>query len=116
MVAQTPFRAGLILLLLVLPGIGWCEEQPPLVATVLGEAVRTDDPTRMHELVLTRLFDRYAQEQGIEVTDAELDALVEDMRRGMRAKGLTAEDRLSPEEAVEADKMRRQMAGPMLRQ
>jgi heat shock protein HslJ len=88
----------------------------PLAATVLGEAVRTGDAGEMQETVLTRLFDRYADKQGIEVTDAEIDAFVENMRRGMRAEGLTAEDDLTPEEAAQAEQMRRDMGRSMIRQ
>jgi heat shock protein HslJ len=88
----------------------------PLAATVLGEEVRTSDANEMQETVLTRLFDRYAEEQGIEVTDVEIDAFVEDMRRGMRAEGLTAEDDLTAEEAAEAEQMRRDMGRAMIRQ
>ena len=88
----------------------------PLAATVLGEEVRTADPGEMQEFVLSRLFDRYAEEQGIEVADAEIDAYVENMRRGMRAEGLTAEDELTPEEAAQIGQMRRDMGRAMIRQ
>jgi hypothetical protein len=88
----------------------------PLAATVLGEEVRTQDAAKMQEIVLTRLFDHYAEQQGIEVTDAEIDAFVEQMRLGMRAEGLTAEDDLSPEEAVQAEQMRRDMGRAIIRQ
>jgi heat shock protein HslJ len=88
----------------------------PLAATVLGEEVRTSDASEMQEIVLTRLFDRYAEEHGITVTDAEIDTYVENMRRGMRAEGLTAEDDLTPEEAAEVEQMRRDMGRSMIRQ
>jgi hypothetical protein len=73
--------------------------EPPLTATVLGEEVRTLDAGEMQGIVLTRLFDHYAHEHGIEVSEAEIDAFAGNMRRGMRAEGLTAEDELTPEEA-----------------
>jgi hypothetical protein len=38
------------------------------------------------------------------------------MRLGMRAEGLTAEDDLSPEEAVQAEQMRRDMGRAIIRQ
>jgi heat shock protein HslJ len=88
----------------------------PLAATVLGEEVRTSDAGEMQEIVLARLFDRYAEENGIAVTDAEIDAYVENMRRGMRARGLTAEDDLTAEEAAQAERMRRDMGRSMIRQ
>jgi len=86
----------------------------PLVASALGEEVRTSDPGEMQEIVLTRLFDRYAEERGIEAAEAEIDAFVENMRRGMRAKGLTAEDELTPEEAAEVERMRCDMGRAMI--
>ena len=88
----------------------------PLAATVLAEEVRTSDPGEMQKIVLTRLFDRYAAEQGIEVTDQEIDVYVDNLRRGMRAEGLTAEDDLTPEEAAQVEQMRRDMGRAMIRQ
>jgi hypothetical protein len=88
----------------------------PLAATVLGEEVRTSDAGEMQEIVLARLFDRYVQENDIEVTDAEIDAYVENMQRGMRARGLTAEDDLTVNEAAQAEQMRRDMGRSMIRQ
>ena len=88
----------------------------PLAATVLGEEVRTDDAGEMQRMVLKRLFDRYAEEHGIAVTDGEIDAYVESMGRGMRARGLTAEDNLTPEEAAQAERMRRDMGRSMIHQ
>ena len=49
----------------------------------------------MQRTVLTRLFDSYAEQQGIAVTNAETGAYVDSMRRGMRARGLTADDELT---------------------
>jgi len=92
------------------------DTQAPLVATVLGDAVRTEDADEMQRILLTRLFDRYAERQGIAVTDAEIAAFVDNMRRGMRAKGLTAEDDLSPEDAAQVETMQRDMARSMIRQ
>jgi hypothetical protein len=70
----------------------------------------------MQQTLLTRLFGRYADEHGIEVSDAEIDAYVELMERGMRAQGLTAEDDLSPQEAAQVRQMRRDMGRAMIRQ
>jgi heat shock protein HslJ len=88
----------------------------PLVATVLGEDLRTADAAHMQEVILTRLFDRYAADQGIKVEAVEIDAFVENMRRGMAAKGLTAEKDLKPEEVAEVDAMRRRMGRAIIRQ
>ena len=90
--------------------------QIPLAATVLGEEVRTGDAGEMQEIVLTRLFDRYAEEQRIEAADAEIDAFVDNMRRGMRAEGLAAEDDLTVAEAAQAEQMRRDMGRSIIRQ
>lgn len=59
----------------------------------------------MQQIVLSRLFDRFAEENGIKVTDAEIDAYVEKKRRFMPAEGLTAEDDLTPEKAIQAEQM-----------
>jgi hypothetical protein len=120
------FEQMLVVALLSAPLTGGCGqnhadgaiiefEPAPLAATVLGEEVRTDDPDEMQRVVLTRLFDRYAERQGIEATDAEIDAFVHRMHRGMRARGLTAEDELSPEEAAQVTQMRRDMGRALIR-
>jgi hypothetical protein len=88
----------------------------PLAATVLGEEVRTSDARELKETILTRLFDRYAEKHGIEVSDAEIDAYVVSVKRGMHAMGLTAEEALSPEEAAQVEQMRRDMGRAMIRQ
>ncbi len=90
---------------------------PPVVATVLGEEVRTDDASEMQSTIITRLFDRYAAEHGIEVEKAELASYLENMRRGMAAQGLTAEqEELSPDETLQVDAMRREMGSSLIRQ
>jgi hypothetical protein len=100
------------------PGsVGTMQPTPmPLVATVLGEEIRTGDADELQRLLLTRLLDRYAEQHGIEVGDAEIDAFVEGMQRGMRAEGLTADDALSPDEAAQVGQMRRDMARALIRQ
>lgn len=91
------------------------EPLPPVVATVLGEDVHATEPGEMQSAILTRLFDHYAAERGLEVTDAEIGAYLEHMRRGMAAEGLTAEHELSGEEAAQVDAMRRQMGHALIR-
>lgn len=88
----------------------------PVAATVLGDAVRTSDADEMQRIVLTRLFDHYAAQQGLTATDAEIAAFLEHQRRGMQAAGLTADQDLSPEEAAQVERMRREMARSMIRQ
>lgn len=88
----------------------------PLAATVLGEELRTADAAELENFILTRLFGQFAAERGIEVESSEIDAFVENMHRGMEAQGLTADDDLTPEEAAEAEVMRRDMARTIIRQ
>jgi hypothetical protein len=88
----------------------------PSAATVLGEEIHTPVAAEMQAAILTRLFDQYAAEQGIEAEPAEIDAFVENLRRGMAAKGLTAESELTPEEAAELHAMRRDMGRAIIRQ
>jgi len=64
----------------------------------------------------SRLFDRYAADKGIDVEPSEFDAYLEKMRRGIAEKGLSAEKDLTPEEAEQAETMRRDMATAMIRQ
>lgn len=89
---------------------------PPLAAIVLGEEVRTTDPDAMQDIVLSRLFDRYAEQQGIEVTAEELNAFLDTMEQGMRARRLNAMDDLTPAETKQANQMRRDMGRSMIRQ
>ncbi len=91
-------------------------ESVPLAAIVLGEEVRTADAGEMQDTILTRLFDRYAAEHDLVAEPAEIDAYVENMKRGMAAEGLTAADDLSPEEAAELEAMRRAMGAALIRQ
>ena len=88
----------------------------PPAATVLGEEVHTTDASELQKIVLTRLLDRYAEQQGIEVTDDEIDAFVESQRRGMAEHGLTEEKSLSPEENAQLSQMRRDWGRAMIRQ
>ncbi len=89
----------------------------PLAATVLGEEIRTADAAEMQHAIITRLFDRYAAEQGIEALDTEIDTFVENMQRGMAAdKSLAAENDLTAEEMVQVSAMRRDMARSIIRQ
>ena len=93
------------------------EPLPPLVATVLGEEIHTADADEMQQLVLTRLFDRYVAEHGLEATDAEVDAYVEGMQKAMSADpNRVAESDLTPEEVVQVNAMRRDMGRSMIRQ
>ena len=82
----------------------------PLAATVLGEEVRTSEAAEMKQSLLTRLFDRYAEEHDIAVDESEIEVYLQAMKQGMAAEGLNAEEDLTPEEAVEVKAMRKEMA------
>jgi len=93
------------------------ETLPPLAATVLGGEVHTADAGEMQQIVLTRLLDRYAAEQGIEVTEEEIGAYVDHMQQVMAEDPkMTGEDDLTPEEATQVNEMRRAMGRSMIRQ
>jgi hypothetical protein len=92
------------------------EPLPPVAASAFGENIHAADAQELRALLVPRLLDRYAMEQGIEVEDAELKAWLEAMRLGMAKEGLTAEEDLSPEEVLQLDRMRRQMGYAMIRQ
>jgi hypothetical protein len=52
-------------------------EAAPLAATVLGEEVRTADAGEMQQIIITRLFDQYAVEHGIEAAEPEISSFEE---------------------------------------
>jgi heat shock protein HslJ len=93
------------------------EPLPPLVATALGAEIRAGAAAEMQQAVLTRMFDRYATEHGVTVTDAEIDSYVKKMQRAMAADpNLDAGKDLTPEEAAQVADMRRQMGYSTIRQ
>jgi heat shock protein HslJ len=87
-----------------------------VVATVYGEEIRTSDAARVQEMILTRLFDRYAADNAIQAEPEEIEAYLEKMRRGMAEEGLTADRSLTPAEAEEVAAMRRNMAQSIVHQ
>ena len=88
----------------------------PLAATVLGEEIRTSVSDEIKQTLLTRLFDRYAEEHGIAVAESEVEAYLQAMKKGMGAKGRNAEEGLTPEEVIEVKAMRGDMARSVIRQ
>ena len=93
------------------------EPLPAVVATVLGEQIRAANADEMKDAVLSRLFDRYAAEHGIEVADAEIDAYVNKLQQAMAAdSNMTAGNDLTPEEAAQVDAIRRDMGRSLIRQ
>jgi hypothetical protein len=92
-------------------------EAAPLAATVLGEEVRTADAGEMQQIIITRLFDQYAVEHGIEAAEPEISSFVEKLQRALEGdENLTPDDDLTTDEAERVDAMRRQMARSMIRQ
>lgn len=87
-----------------------------VAATVFGEEIRASGATQLQEAILTRLFDRYAADNGIEVEPVEVEAYLEKMRRGMAEKGLTADKELSAAESEQFAAMRSSMAKSAIRQ
>ncbi len=86
------------------------------VATVLGRVIETNDPDALRDAIFTPLLDQYAAERSIRAEPPEIDATLEEMRRGMAASGLATADDLSPEEKAEIDAMRHEMASGIIRQ
>ncbi|MEZ5811621.1 MAG: META domain-containing protein [Rhizobiaceae bacterium] len=88
----------------------------PLAATVLGEAVRTEDVAVVRDVVLGRLFEQFAQKNGIRAEREEIDAHLEALRKGMGENGSADEKSLTPEEAEQLGELRQQMARSIIRQ
>lgn len=53
----------------------------PLVAEVLGTKIHTRDPDEMQAVIIGKLVDRYAVEQGIGVDSEEIDAYLDRLRQ-----------------------------------
>lgn len=60
---------------------GHTPAQRSLVAEVLGTKIHTRDPDEMQAVIIGKLVDRYAAEQGIEVESAEIGAYLDRLRR-----------------------------------
>jgi hypothetical protein len=63
---------------------------------------------------LWRLVNIASMDDSVVVADAEIDAFVHKMKRGMRGAGLDAADDLTPEETVEAEDFHRRSGGVRL--
>jgi len=53
----------------------------PVVAEVLGTKIHTQDPGEMQAVIIGKLLDRYAVEQGIAVKPEEIDAYLDSLHR-----------------------------------
>jgi hypothetical protein len=88
------------------PPAAWGDRALPVAATLRGYAVHTRDADELRGVVMQRLTDRFAAEQGISVTQEERDAFIRDVDATMRASGIppagtdTQEDRLAREQVA----------------
>ncbi len=86
----------------------------PLAGEVLGTRVYTQDAEELRYVVLQKLTDRYAQQKGIEVTQAEREAYVRHVKAALKDDpnftDAPAED--SPDDAA----ARLEIAGAFIRQ
>ena len=87
------------------------EPLPPVVAQVLGDDIHASQVGELQTAIFSRLFESYAAEHDIEVTDADMNAFIERMKQGS-----AGEDELTAEEAAQVDVMRQQMGYAMIRQ
>ncbi len=55
-------------------------------AILLSEDLRTTDAGELQETTLTRLFERYAADQGIKAEPTEIDAYLDNLRRERRRR------------------------------
>jgi heat shock protein HslJ len=89
--------------------------ETPVAATVLGEEVRTADAGEMREVIVTRLLEQYAAARGLEATEAEIDAFVENLERAEKSTALESEEELTAEEVAEIELNRRALGRSLVR-
>jgi hypothetical protein len=109
-------RTPALLISLIVGGWWGLSTAATAPAEVLGEPLTNTDPAAVQETILTRLLDQYAAKRGIRAEPAEIDTVLEKMRRDMAASGLATADDLTPEEKAEIDAMQREMARGIIRQ
>lgn len=91
--------------------------EEPVVARVIGEALRSDDPEVVQDKILGRLFSDYAARNDLEATETEISAYIADMDRTLAASlGDEAEsvDNLTSDEQAELLAMREDIARTMI--
>jgi heat shock protein HslJ len=91
--------------------------EAPIVARVLGEALRSDDPEVVQGQILGRLFADYLARSDLEATETEISAYIADLDRTLAASlGDEAEsvDDLTAEERAELLTMREDVARTMI--
>ncbi|MFN9677463.1 MAG: hypothetical protein ACK58C_07675 [Betaproteobacteria bacterium] len=80
---------------------------PPVVAQVLGKALRANGAGEMQHLILRELTDRYAAEHGIVVSQAEVDTYVARQREVLAADPNVRLTPDSPEDAATREQVAR---------
>ena len=80
----------------------------------LTEEERQAQRAEMQQIILTRLFDRYAAEHSLKAADEEIETWIARMQEAMDADGFHAVNELTPEEAAEFQSMRREMARSLI--
>jgi heat shock protein HslJ len=92
-------------------------DAPPVVASLLGDDLRSRDPAVTQAMILDRLFGAYRVQEGLTASEEEIEAYLDDMDRTL-AEELGEEratlDDLSPEEQAEVRSMRETMARRMI--
>ena len=91
-------------------------ERAPLVATVLGEEIRTSDPGEARQAVLSRLFNRYAESRKIRVDESEIDAFVARLEHSIRVDGSADLHEATEAEASQTSRVRRDLGRSIIRQ
>jgi heat shock protein HslJ len=92
-------------------------DEPQPVARLMGEDLESDNPEEVQAQILGRLFGDFAERQGLQPTEAEIDAYLADMDRTLKADlgdDYEGAEGLSPEEAAELRQMRGSMASGMI--
>jgi hypothetical protein len=114
----------LAVLVLVSAGVAAAPGQTAWGAQVLGAPVQATSAEELREAILLALTDRYAADEGIDVSAAEVSAYLTEMRRFMAAKGTPlpdpakepAADRAAREDIARAYILQRKIDAALFRQ
>lgn len=85
-------------------------------ANVLGEVLTTTDADALQATILSRLFDQFAAERGIEATTVEIDALLANMHSDETDEAKREREELTVEEVAEIRALENEMAMSLIRQ
>jgi len=100
----------------VVPQSVYGDPQAPVAGQVLGTVVRTADAEELRYVILQRLTDRYAQAQGIVVTQVERDDYVAHMLAALRNDPNTREALGAGDDTDEDRAAREEIAGASILQ